>query len=242
MKTQNNIVLITGGGSGIGLALAEALLQRDNVVVICGRDPAKLQAAQMRYPALHAIRCDLSDPAQVSELVERLRTDFAGLNVLMNNAAVMYPHPRFWEATADQIEQEIAINLTAVMRLTHVLLPALLQQPEAAVVNISSALALAPREDLPVYCATKAALHTFSRVLRFQLKSTSVKVFDVLPPEVDTEMTAYSAGNKISPQTVAQETLQGMLRDRYEVRIGIVKTLALINRLWPRLAESLVNH
>jgi uncharacterized oxidoreductase len=245
MNIERNVVFITGGSSGIGLALAQAFLERSNTVIICGRNAARLESVRQAHPALHTIVCDITDPGQRTALVERLQTDFDQINVLVNNAGVMFQQPKFYAAgdITGQIDQEIATNFTAAAHLTHQILPLLLDKPEAAVVNISSGLGLVPRSDVPVYSGTKAALHAFSCALRLQLRSTSVKVIEVLPPSVDTPLHSEpDADHVVSPEHVASDVMNAMKHNRYEIKVGIVRTLAWINRLSPRLASYLIHH
>jgi short-subunit dehydrogenase involved in D-alanine esterification of teichoic acids len=244
MQTRNKVVFITGGSAGIGFALARAFHLADNEVVICGRNTDRLRAASEQLPEVHTIQCDITDVQQVTALAERLEAEFGGLDVLVNNAGVQCRYPKFHEAedALEQIQMEIDVNLTALVNLTHLLLPQLLARTEAAVVNMSSVLALVPREDVPVYCATKAGVHAFSMSLRRQLKSTPVRVFEVMPPEVDTEMTAYKDANKMSPDALASAVMRALAKDRYEVRAGVARTLALINRFSPRLAAYMVHN
>jgi short-subunit dehydrogenase involved in D-alanine esterification of teichoic acids len=244
MKIIGNTVFITGGSSGIGLTLAHALLERDNIVIICGRNAAKLEAVQAAHPAIHTIVCDISDPGQLDSLVEQLQRDFSALNMLVNNAGIQVSYPQFADSgdTSGQIDQEIATNLAAPLHLTHQLLPSLLQQPEAAVVNVSSILGIVPRGDVPVYCATKAGLHAFSVALRRQLRDTSVKVFEVLPPGVKTALNTDSPeSRRLTPQAVVDAVLSALEHDHEEISIGLASIAHLIHRFWPNMALNLVN-
>jgi uncharacterized oxidoreductase len=241
MQTSQNTVFITGGSSGIGLALAKELLRLQNTIIICGRDQEKLDAVQHQHPEIHTIRCDISDAEDLARLADTLQREFPRLNMLVNNAGVQY---RYDLATGEdvlaKIDQEIGVNLTAVIKLTHMLLPVLSRQPAAAVVNVSSLLGFIPKESAPVYCATKAAVHAFSQALRYQLANTSVQVFEVVPPLVDTGMAEGQTGPKITPEALVQEVTESLRRDRYEVRAGRSKGLMLLNRFFPVLMESAV--
>jgi uncharacterized oxidoreductase len=239
MQTSQNTVFITGGSSGIGLALAKELRRLQNTVIVCGRDQQKLDAVQHRYPELHTIRCDLSEAEDVARLAGTLQKEFPRLNMLVNNAGVQY---RYDFATGEnvlaKVDQEIGVNLTAVIKLTHLLLPVISRQSAAAVVNVSSLLGFIPKQSAPVYCATKAAVHAFSQALRYQLADTSVQVFEVVPPLVDTGMAEGQAGHKITPEVLVQEMVESLRRDRYEVRVGRSKGLMLLNRFFPALMKS----
>ncbi|GBE18310.1 putative oxidoreductase [archaeon BMS3Abin16] len=117
-----------------------------------------------------------------------------------------------------------------------------MKQPEAAVINVSSALGIVPKESAPVYCATKAAIHSFSKSLRYQLEKTPVKVFEIIPSLVDTDMTRGRGKGKISPETLAKEVIKGLKKDNYEIRVGLVKILFLVNRVLPSLAERVIRN
>lgn len=243
MQSDRNTVFITGGSSGIGLALARGFLDLQNTVIICGRDQRKLDAVKKQLPEIVTIRCDVTHADDVRRTVATLCETFPQLNVLVNNAGVQHRYD--FCASEDvpaRIDEEIAVNLTAVMRLTHLLLPVLVRQPGAAIVNVSSLLGYIPKKSAPVYCATKAGVHAFSKSLRYQLADTSVKVFEVVPPLVDTGMTEGQVAPKISPQALAQEALRGLQRDRYEIRVGQTKGLLALNRFFPALVGSTVGN
>jgi uncharacterized oxidoreductase len=237
MNITGNKVFITGGGSGIGLAVAEAFLAEGNRVVISGRDPEKLAAAKRAHPELITVRADITDEADVHRVAE----EFADTNILVNNAGVGRVRDfRTGEGSLADLEQEIATNLTGTIRVTGLFLPHLLEQPEAAIVSISSALAIAPLPTLPVYSATKAAIRSFSTALRYQLRDTPVQVFEVLPTFVDTPLTHDMTASKITPDTVARSVLDGIRRNTNEIFVGQTKAVYRISRLSPALAQRLV--
>ena len=142
--------------------------------------------------------------------------------------------------SATDIENELHVNLLAPVLLTHAFLPHLQRQAASAIVNVSSVLALVPKQSASAYCASKAALHSFSRSLRWQLESTSVRVFEVMPPLVDTAMTANRGTGKISPEALAAAFWAGFRTDQYELRVGKAKAAGLIARLSPSLAERIM--
>lgn len=237
MQTSNNHVLITGGSSGIGLALAKKFLATNNEVTIVGRNGAKLTAVKEKHPQLKIATADLTNRESLQQLVRQC----PNINVLINNAGVQYEY-QFADAATPvaQIDMELDTNSNGLFHLTKLYLPHLLQQPTAAIVNVSSALGIVPKESAPIYCASKAAVHVFTKSLRWQLEDSSVKVFEIIPPLVDTAMTNGRSANKISPEKLVAEFWQGWQKDQFEMRIGRVKQLFFLNRLAPKLAERMM--
>jgi uncharacterized oxidoreductase len=236
MKTSGNKVLITGGGTGIGLALAEALLKEGNEVLVCGRREEKLREAQRKNPALIIKTCDISQETDRKALLD-LAAGQWGVNVLVNNAG-MQRMIDFKKGTAELMagDNEVRINLEAPIYLTAMMIPHLLAQKEAAIVNVSSGLGFVPMAIMPVYCATKAAIHSFTVSLRHQLKTTSIKVFEAIPPTVDTELDRGARAQRgqtdrgITSQRAAAEILQGLKEDRYEVAIAGAQNIVQASR------------
>ena len=194
MKIGGNTVLITGGATGIGLAMAEEFVKAGSEVIICGRTEEALEQAKDKLPSLHIKRCDVAKEAEREALYEWAVTNFRDLNVLVNNAGIQRMID-FRKGTSDLIrhraedgEDEIDVNLRALIYMTALFTPHLMKQKEAAIINVSSGLAFYPMAPMPVYCATKAAVHTFSLTLRQQLEGTPVKVFEMIPPMVDTNL------------------------------------------------------
>ena len=242
MRTGSNTVLITGGSAGIGLAIAKAFVTTGNTVIVCGRDQDRLERASEVVPGIHTIQCDVARDDDLSSLQARIQRDFPQLNILVNNAAMMRIYD-FAESAGvpEKIEDEVHLNLIAPMKLTSLFLPILRQQANAAIVLVSSGLAYVPVANVAVYCATKAALHSFSRSLRYRLRKTTVKVFELLPPLVDTDLAQALHMPKIQAEQVAEELLKGLARERYEMRVGQVKSLHMVSQVAPVLAESLLN-
>lgn len=189
MVITGNTVLVTGGSAGIGFALAREFLSAGNEVVICGRREEKLADAKRELPALHTRVCDVADEEQRHALFDWVKQRFPALNVLVNNAGIQQ---RINLQTAQKswipYHQEIEANLEAPIHLTFLFLPHLLKQAQARIVNVTSGLAITPAAFAPIYSATKAALHSFSISLRLQLEDTSVRVVDILPPAVNTDL------------------------------------------------------
>jgi uncharacterized oxidoreductase len=231
MKTSGNTVLVTGGGSGIGLALAEALALRGNRVVICGRRRDRLRAAQARIPGIRSRVCDVSKARSRQALVDWILAEFKLLNILVNNAGIQR-QVDFLKGPRDlgPAAEEVATNLMAPIHLSAQLIQQLRQRKEAAIVNITSGLAYTPLAAVPVYCATKAAVHSWSLSLRYQLRKTSVRVFEIAPPMVATELSGRrrrpeDGESVMSAEDVAARIVQALESDRYEVALGAAANL-----------------
>jgi uncharacterized oxidoreductase len=188
MNLGSNTVLVSGGASGIGLALAVRFLEAGSRVIVCGRRKSKLAEVQQRYPAVDVRAVDLSRPEERVALRDWAVAAYPGLNVIVNNAGIQrrlsLTDDEPWEAT----REEIAINLEAPIHMCRLFTAHLLKQPRAAIVNVGSGLAFAPLAAAPIYCATKAALHSFTLSLRHQLRSTSIEVIEIVPPAVNTDL------------------------------------------------------
>lgn len=188
MRLESNTLLITGGASGIGLALAERFLQAGSTVAICGRREDKLNEAQAKHPQLITHVCDVADADERAALFAWATQTLPALNVLVNNAGIQQRFTLQKAPDWQQMHNEIAINLDAPIHLSTLFIPHLLKQPHAAILNVSSGLAFTPLAFAPVYCATKAALHSFTLSLRHQLAGTSVEVIEIIPPAVQTDL------------------------------------------------------
>ncbi|KPJ60597.1 MAG: hypothetical protein AMJ46_06290 [Latescibacteria bacterium DG_63] len=226
MTGSCNTILISGGATGIGLALADAFLKSGNEVIICGRRREKLRSAKARLPRLHVRVCDVSKSRSRLALVEWVTGRFKSLNVLVNNAGIQRSFD-FTRGPKDMAhaEAEIATNLAAPIHLSALLIPHLRRQRQSAIVNVSSGLALTPIAAIPVYCATKAAIHSLSLSMRHQLRNTRIRVFEIAPPMVDTALGGRRRGKDeielcMSAAEVSQGILDAFRRDRYEVALG----------------------
>ncbi|PTX19310.1 putative oxidoreductase [Pontibacter mucosus] len=189
MNLGGNTVLITGGATGIGFALAERFLKAGSEVIICGRREDKLQEARQKHPALHIRVCDVAEEAQRLELFEWATKAFPKLNVLVNNAGIQRRGSFLEDREPWSVRrQEIAINVEAPIHLSALFIPHLQQQERAAILNVSSGLAFTPGTFASVYSATKAAIHSFTMTLRHELAHTSINVIEIVPPAVDTDL------------------------------------------------------
>ncbi len=232
MKIEGNSVLITGGATGIGFALAQAFVKAGNKVLICGRRESRLKEARQELPQIQTKRCDLSKKAGREAFCNWVRENYEDLNILVNNAGIQRAID-LRRGTAELFggEDEVQVNLAAPIHMSAYFAPLLLKKKEAAIVNVSSGLGFVPIAAMPVYCATKAGVHMFSISLRHQLKDTPVRVFEVVPPAVDTELGRGSTGESeqvyrgIPPSEVAAATLKALKDDEFEVVIGEARGL-----------------
>ncbi len=197
----------------------------------------------MDIPQAVVFQHDISLEEDRLALANRLREQEVKVNILINNAGVQY-HCTFdhSQPAAELIRSEIETNLIGPIRLISLLMDDLLKLSNSAIVNISSGLAIAPKASAPIYCASKAALSSFTRTLRYQLEHTSIKVVDVMAPLVDTDMTRGRGRGKMSPEAFAAEVIKGLKAGKEELRIGKVKLLYWIHRLFPGVAYRIMKH
>jgi len=191
----NNTILITGGGSGIGRGLAEAFYKLGNTVIIAGRRKETLDAVTAANPGMLSVAVDVQDTARLKNFASSLVARYPKLNVLIHMAGIMKPENLNEPADDNTINDTIATNLTAPLHLTAALLPHLKQQPEATIMTVTSGLAFTPLALTPTYCATKAAIHSWTLSLRYQLKNTPVRVLELAPPYVQTELMGEHQAN-----------------------------------------------
>ena len=240
MNTQQNTILITGGSAGIGMAIAKLFSENGNQVIITGRNEERLQKAAAQLKNVTAIQADVTKEEDMDKLVARVQRDFPALNILINNAGNAYVYKLGQGANAAaKASEEMLTNYLAPISLTEKLLPLLEKQPEAAVVNVSSIVAFAPGQRLPTYAASKAALHSYTLSLRLALEPTSVKVFELMPPLVDTEFSTEIGGaNGIAPSVVAEDLFTAFENNTYQIHVGRTADLYQLSLASP--AEALL--
>lgn len=247
MQFEGCRALVTGGSAGIGLAIARALTAAGARVIVTGRDLARAEAVAATLPGAAALAADLSQPAGQERLIHEVSTRWPELALLVNNAGmqVNLPATGIGDAgLADQMRAEVALNLTAPAILTLGLMPVLARQDRAAVVNISSGLAIAPKRSAPVYCATKAGLRNLTRGLRYRCEDAapSVRMVDVVMAYADTAMTEGRTGKKIAPEAAAAAVIDGLRRDRDVIWVDKTRMLSLLDRLAPALAARVLRN
>ena len=242
MKTTGNTILITGGSAGIGLEIARLFVQHGNKVIITGRDAERLEKAKAELGNVTAIQFDVTNAADVDALTKRIKTEFPELNILINNAGRALIHNLAESRSYDIAVDEMTTNYFSVLRLTDKLLPLLKEQNEAAVLNVSSVVAYVPTQLLPTYAASKAALHSYTTSLRLALTGTSVKVFELMPPLVNTELSREIGGeNGIAPSVVAEGVLNALAGNRYEIRTGQTEDVYKLSLANPAEALKVMN-
>lgn len=214
MKLIGNTVLITGGGTGIGRGLAEALHALGEQVIIAGRRKDKLDEVTAVNPGMASVQVDVTDPDALASAIPLVVKHYPALNVLINNAGIMRREDLKAEDRDLAVPEAIvATNLIAPLRLTATLLPHLMRQPAASVINVSSGLAFVPMALTPTYCATKAAIHAYTQALRYQLKGTSVEVKELIPPYVQTELMDGAEDPRAMPLAAFIAEVMAILRD-----------------------------
>lgn len=230
MKINGNTIMITGGATGIGFALAQEFVNANNEVIICGRRELYLKEAKKKLPQLHIKVCDVSKDQQRKDLVSWVSSTFKDINILVNNAGIQRMiNVKTGESNRNRDEDEIDINLKAPVHLCELFVPLFMERKEAAIVNVTSGLGFCPIAVMPVYCATKAALHSFTISLRHQLRNTPVKVFEIIPPTVDTDLDKGARDRRgqkdrgIPASEVALATLKALEHDEYEKAVGMAE-------------------
>src|SRR5437868_2697677 len=226
MKLTNNTIFITGGGTGIGRGLGEALHKLGNKVIISGRRKEHLNATTRANPGMHSIELDIADPANIAAVAKKLITDYPALNVLINNAGIMLIDDAAGKLDDQLLTSTITTNLLGPIRLTSALIEHLKNQPKAWVIYNTSALAFVPLALTAVYSATKAAVHSYVLSQRYKLKGTSVSVLEIAPPWVQTDLLNSKEEPRAMPlKDFIEETIKVLGTDAKEVLVEQAKAL-----------------
>ena len=224
MKLTENTIFITGGGSGIGRGLAEALHKLGNKVIISGRRKSNLDATTQANPGMHAVELDIADSASIAAVAKKLIADYPALNVLINNAGVMLIDDAAGKIDDLLLTSTITTNLMGPIRLTSALIEHLKKQANAAVIYNTSALAFVPLALTGVYSSTKAALHSYVLSQRYRLKGTSVRVLEIAPPWVQTDLLNSSEDPRAMPlKEFIEETITVLGTDAQEILVEQAK-------------------
>lgn len=242
MLTENTIV-ITGGSSGVGFALAQKLVEQNNTVIICGRSERKLINAKNIIPNLVIYPCDIADAEACEAFYDWVEKHYPACNILINNAAIAYTTNFLEDPEAiEKANEEFQINILAPIRLTKLFSALLLKNKHPKLINISTGLVYAPKASYPFYNATKAALHAFTQTLSMQAVTSKLKIIEALLPVVDTPWHKGPVPTSaISSEQAAQEILDGIAKGKNEIRVSKVELLYWIARIAPKLAVKIIN-
>jgi len=257
MELRNNTILITGGTSGFGLEFAAQLQRLGNTILITGRNASKLDETRRRLPGIHTFQSDVSDPKAIESLYQQVTKQFPDLNILINNAGEMRRIILQDAATAgdtttaattdtatatglSDITREIEINLSGPIRMIQQFLPHLLKRSSAAIINVTSGLALIPLPLAPIYGATKSGLRSYTQSLRAQLKHTPIKVFELVAPGAKTPLNDKFAGDVdakmlMEPDKLIAVGIKGIQKDKLTIYPGLARVIRIMSRLAPGL-------
>lgn len=240
MNLRNRTILITGGTSGIGEELARQLLARGNKVIITGRDAQRIDDTRARLPGLHGVVSDATDASAIAALHAEVTARFPELDVLVNNAGIMRMIDLSSPRPLADLTGEIEVNLSAPLQMIQQFLPHLRSRKDSAIVNVTSGLAFVPLTIAPVYSATKAGLHAYTRALRAQLEGSGVRIIELAPPAVDTPLAlafeADTKGNRGMPvEEPVRRAIAGIENGREEIRPGLANVLKAMSRLAPEI-------
>ena len=245
MELKGKTILITGGTAGIGLEAAKQFLANGAKVIITGRNQEKLNAAKKLYPELTAVKSDVANADDAQLLFNKVK-ELGGIDILYNNACVISAPLNLGVANAkhaEAAEYEMNINYLGVIRLNNLFIEMLKSRKEGAIINTSSILSYVPLNLAPTYSATKAAVRFYTVSLRnhLQLLHSKVKVFELLPPVVATDMADGIDQKTITPEQLVKALIAGIRKDRFTIRVGTTKLLYLVSLLSPRMAFKIVN-
>ncbi len=244
MLNEPKTILLTGGTEGIGLALFKQLHRLGHSLIVVARNQERLLSLQSTYTRVSTHRCDLSSRVELESLCNKISLNHPDLSIIINNAGIQYT-PTFLDDDFlfDSIEHETRVNFLAPAWLSCLLLPTLIENKKTtAIINISSGLIFAPKTNSAIYCATKAAIHSFSQSLRYQLEQTNIQVIEAIMPLVDTAMTAGRGAGKISPESAAQQIINGINQKSAEIYVGKTRFLPALMRILPSLVKRIMRH
>ncbi len=239
MDLKNSTILITGGTSGIGLAFVEQLTALGAHIIVTGRNLNALNETKQKFPWVHTIQSDVSNPRDIEHLYKEVTQHFPQLNIIINNAGLMRQID-VQDTTLDleNLNREIATNLTGTIQMVHQFLPHLLRQKSAAIVNVSSGIAFMPYSVAPIYSATKAGVRAYTQALRLQLEDTPVKVFEMIPPGVKTNLqndwiVQPDPGMMMDVNKMVAIAIDGLLKDKKELKPFLIGVISWVSRIMP---------
>lgn len=248
MELKNSTILITGGTSGIGLELVKQLSELGATILVTGRKQQALDETRKQFPGIHTFQSDVSDSAAIERLYEEVTSQFPDLNILMNNAGAMrLIDLQDTALSLENVTSEIQTNLTGTIQMVHQFLPHLMKKKSAAVVNFSSAIAFMTYSSAPIYSASKSGVHAYTKALRLQLDGTPVKVFEVIPPGVNTNLQndwvlQPNEKQMMSVDKMVGQAIKGLLKNKREIKPGLAAVVKVMSRIAPRFVERRLGH
>lgn len=241
MDLKNSTILITGGTSGIGLELVKQLTEQGANIIITGRKIDGLKETKKLFPNVATFQSDVSNPKDIEQLYRDVTTQFPELNIIINNAGLMRLID-LQDTTLDleNINREVMTNLSGSIQMVHQFLPHLTKQKSAAIVNVSSGIAFMPYSVAPIYSATKAGVRAYTQALRLQLENTNVKVFEMIPPGVNTNLqndwaVQPNPSMMMSVDKMVKVAINGMLNDKPELKPTAISIIKLASRIIPNV-------
>lgn len=241
MNIQNNTILITGGTSGFGYEFASRLLALGNTVIITGRNIEKLAEVKCKLPQVHTFQSDVSKAEDITNLYNQVIQQFPKLNILINNAGEMRKISLHREQELTNITREIEINLMGPIRMVQQFLPHLKKQKNAAILNVSSGIALSAFPVSPIYSASKSGLRSYTQALRVQLKYTNIRVIELIAPGSSTPLNdkfkseeGFNANVLMAPEKIVDAAIKGMKNNKDEIYPGLAKLMRVLSRIAPR--------
>jgi uncharacterized oxidoreductase len=239
MNLKESTILITGGTSGIGLELVKQLTEEGATIIVTGRKSEALQETKKLFPEVYTFQSDVSKPEEIEQLYNDVTKHFPGLNIIINNAGLMrLIDLQDQSQSLESINIEVVTNLSGTIQMVHRFLPHLLTQKSAAIVNVSSGIAFMSYSAAPVYSATKAGVHAYTQALRLQLEDTHVKVFEMIPPGVNTSLQndwvkQPDSAMMMSVDKMVGVAIDGLKKDRKELKPFRISIIQLATRLMP---------
>lgn len=241
MDLKNSTILITGGTSGIGLELVKQLTEEGATIIITGRNLEALNKTQKLFPDIHTFQSDVSNPGDIKKLYKEVTQQFPQLNIIINNAGAMrLIDLQDQSMDLENITREINTNLSGTVQMVHQFLPHLMKQKSAAIVNVSSGIAFMTYSSAPVYSATKAGVRAYTLALRMQLEATNVKVFEVIPPGVNTNLQNEwklqpNPSQMMDVDKMVRVAVDGLKNDTLEIKPFLINVIKTMSRIAPGL-------
>jgi uncharacterized oxidoreductase len=241
MELENSTILITGGTSGIGLEFVNQLTKQGANIIVTGRNLDTLNETKKKFPKVHTFRSDVSNPEDIEQLYNDVTAQFPDLNIVINNAGLMrLIDVQDTALDLENINLEIATNLSGTIQMVHQFLPHLKKQKSSAIVNVSSAIAFLSYSSAPIYSATKAGVHAYTQALRLQLEDTNVNVFELIPPGVNTNLQndwviQPNPSMMMNADKLVKVAIKGLLKDKPELKPAMVSVIKVVSRIAPNL-------